>query len=184
MRILKITVITVLAIVTICFVGISIMPSKVFMERSIVVDANKIEIFNYLEDLRNFQQWAAWAEIDPNTKYTYEGALKGVGTQMNWYSENIAMGYGNLWIVSANPYNEINLKIQLREFAKPADMNLYFTKDGDSTRITWDFQTDFYGFWKFYIPMTEEELGPDYEKSLLKIKRIFEKSMVFKLHDN
>lgn len=178
MKILKISGIVIASLVGIYFLVISLMPSKVYVERSIVVDAGQAEIFNYLEDLRNFQEWAPWAEIDPNTKYEYVGALKGVGTQMNWHSDNIGMGYGSLWIDSTTPNSEINLKIQLREFAKPADMNFYFTKEGNSTRVTWDFQTDFHGFWKFYIPMTEKEFGPDYEKGLLKIKRFLEKSVI------
>lgn len=174
MKILKILGISILALVATYFVVISLMPSKVFVERSIVVNASQMDLYNYLEDLRNFQEWAPWAKIDPNTKYSYEGALKGVGTQMNWHSENIGMGYGSLWIDSAIPNSQINLKIQLREFAKPADMNFYFTKEGTATRVTWDFQTDFSGFWKFYIPMTEEEFGPDYEKGLSNIKKVIE----------
>ena len=174
MKILKIIGAVLVSLVAIYFLIISLMPSKVYVERSIVVNASQEDIFNYLEDLRNFQEWAPWAEIDPNTKYSYEGPLKGVGTQMNWDSDQRGMGYGSLWIDSVTPNEQINLKIQLPDFDKPADMSFYFTKEGDSTRISWDFQTDFYGFWKFYVQWTKEEFEPDYEKGLLNIKKVLE----------
>lgn len=93
---------------------------------------------------------------------------------MNWHSEHRGMGFGSLWIVSTIPNSQIKLNIQLREFANPAAMNFIFSKEGNATRVTWDFQTNFYGYWKFFIPMLDEELGPAYEKGLLKIKRALE----------
>ncbi len=174
MKILKITGIALLAVITVYVVIIIVLPSKVFVERSIVVDTGQEEVYNYLEDLRNFQEWAYWAEIDPLTKYEYKGALKGVGSRMNWHSEHVGMGFGSLWIVAATPHRQINLNIQLREFDKPAHMTFNFLKEGNRTRTTWNFQTKFYGYWKFFVPMMDEELGPAYEKGLQKIKRVLE----------
>ena len=174
MKILKITGITILAALIIYFIVIIVLPSEVFVERSIIVNASPAEVYSYLEDLRNFREWAYWAEIDPLTKYEYEGPLKGVGSRMNWHSEHIGMGYGSWWIISATPYTQVKCKIQLREFAKPAIMEFNFSEEEGLTKISWNFQTDFYGHWKFYVPMMESELGPAFEKSLFKIKRTLE----------
>ena len=67
MKILKIAGIAVLVAVIIYILLIILLPLKVFVERSIVVNATQTEVYNYLEDLRNFQEWAYWAEIDPMT---------------------------------------------------------------------------------------------------------------------
>ncbi|MDN5215819.1 SRPBCC family protein [Fulvivirgaceae bacterium BMA12] len=174
MKILKIAGVTLLAVMTVYIVIIIVLPSKVFVERSIVVNARPEEVYNYLEDLRNFQEWAYWAEIDPLTAYEYKGALKGVGSRMDWHSEHVGMGYGSLWIVATIPPRQINLDIQLREFDKPAQMTFNFLEEGNGTRITWNFQTKFYGYWKFFVPMMEEELGPAYEKGLRKIKSVLD----------
>jgi hypothetical protein len=174
MKILKIAGITILAALIIYFIVIIILPSKVFVERSIIVDASPIEAYSYLEDLRNFQEWAYWAEIDPNTVYKYTRSSKGVGSKMDWDSRHIGMGYGSWWIISTIPYSQVKCNIQLREFAKPAIMEFNFSEEEGLTKISWNFQTDFYGHWKFYVPMMESELGPAFEKSLFKIKRTLE----------
>ena len=166
--------IAVLVATTIYLILIIALPSKVFVERSVVVNARQTEAYHYLEDLRNFREWAYWAEIDPLRKYEYEGSLKGVGSRMNWHSENLAMGYGSWWIISATPYEQVKCKIQLREFAKPATMEFNFSKEEGHTKISWNLQTDFYGHWKFYVSMMDPELGPAFEKGLLKIQRTLE----------
>jgi hypothetical protein len=56
MKILKIAGITMLTALIIYFIVIIVWPSKVFVERSIIVDASPIEAYCYLEDLRNFQE--------------------------------------------------------------------------------------------------------------------------------
>ena len=73
MKILKTAGITILAALIIYFIVIVVLPSKVFVERSIIVDVSPIEAYSYLEDLRNFQEWAYWAEIDPSTVSKYTG---------------------------------------------------------------------------------------------------------------
>jgi len=49
-----------------------------------------------------------------------------------------------------------------------------FSQEGNTTRITWNFQTKFYGYWKLFIPMMDKELGPAFEKGLSKIKTVLE----------
>ena len=58
MKTLKIAVIPILAVLITYFIAIIVLPSKVFVERSIFVDASPIEAYTDLEDLRNFQDWA------------------------------------------------------------------------------------------------------------------------------
>lgn len=112
--------ITLVSVVTIYIIVITILPSKVFVQRSINVDTTPAEIYNYLEDLRNFQEWSYWAEIDPKTSYKYTGPMTGTGSRMDWKSDNPSMAYGNWWIVSTTPYDQIKCNILLKDFDKPA----------------------------------------------------------------
>ena len=153
---------------------IAVLPSKVYVERSLVINTGAKEVYEYLQDFRNFQDWAHWAQIDPDTKYEYEGPLTGVGSKMNWHSNHIGMGYGSWWITATTPNTNITSLIQLREFKAPAKMEFNLTEKGNSTHIRWSFQTNFYGHWKFYVSMMEPELGPAFEKGLMKVKENLE----------
>lgn len=174
MKILRIVGISVIVILTVYFIVIIELPSEVYVERSVSVDASPSRVYNYLEDLRNFQEWAYWAEIDPNTIYTYTGPSKGVGSTLDWHSEHRGMGFGSWWIISATPHSQIICKIQLREFAKPAIVEFNLSEEAGLTKISWTFETDFHGYWKFFVPMMDDELGPAYEKGLAKIKNNLE----------
>jgi hypothetical protein len=94
---------------------------------------------------------------------------------MDWDSDHPAMAYGSWWIVSTTPTNQVKSKIQLKDFAKPANMDFKITSYGDSTKVIWNFRTTFHGYWKFFVPMMEEELGPTFNVGLENIKKNLEK---------
>ena len=73
------------------------------MTRSIDISAPPDKVFAIVGDLRRFNEFSPWADIDPDIKYTYEGPESGVGQVMKWSSDNAEVGSGSQTIVKYEP---------------------------------------------------------------------------------
>ena len=67
--------------------GAMLLPSTVLVSRSIEIAAPPEKVFAIVGDLKRFNEFSPWADLDPNTKYTFEGPDQGVGQKMNWASQ-------------------------------------------------------------------------------------------------
>ena len=79
MKILKLIGISILVLaLLIISVGL-FLPSKVHIERSIVVNNTPDVPYNLINDLTKFNDWSPWYKIDTNAAYTYSELKTGVG---------------------------------------------------------------------------------------------------------
>ena len=69
-----------IVLVAVVIVGGSfVLPSEAVVTRSVEIAAPPEKVFAIVGDLRRFQEFSPWAELDPNAKYTLEGPEYGVG---------------------------------------------------------------------------------------------------------
>ncbi|WP_377517691.1 hypothetical protein [Microbulbifer taiwanensis] len=47
------------------------------LERSVTIAKPPQTVFPYVNNLRNFNSWSPWYQLDPNTKYEYSGPDEG-----------------------------------------------------------------------------------------------------------
>ena len=85
--------------------------STAHMERSIEIEASAEKVFIQLNSFKNFNEWSPWAELDPNTEYTYEGPEEGVGAIMYWKSDDPNVGNGMQEILESVPSSKITNKM-------------------------------------------------------------------------
>ncbi len=90
MRILK-TLLVLLAVLATVFLGVGLaLPDRARVERSVLIDASPATVYTVLNGFRQFNRWSPWADIDPQTVYTYSGPPTGVGARQRWTSQNPA----------------------------------------------------------------------------------------------
>ena len=93
----------VVTIVVIIVAGSFLLPGEAVVTRSTEIDAPPEKVFAIVGDFHRFQEFSPWAELDPNTKYTYEGPPTGVGQKMSWTSDNANVGSGSQTITEYEP---------------------------------------------------------------------------------
>jgi len=162
------------AIALIIVGGSFLLPAQAVVTRSIDIQAPPEKVFAIVGDLRRFNEFSPWADIDPDIKYTFEGPESGVGQRMKWSSDNADVGSGTQTIVKYEPttFVESQLDFGMRG-RSTASFDLVPSTAG--TNVTWTFNSDLEGIpAKWFGLMFDRWIGADYEKGLAKLKSVAE----------
>ena len=164
-----------IAAIAIIIVGGSfLLPAQAVVTRSTEIAAPPDKVFVIVGDLRRFNEFSPWADLDPNIKYTFEGPESGVGQKMNWTSENKDVGSGSQTITKYEPPNFVESALDFGMRGKSvATWDLVPSTSG--TKATWSFKADLEGIpAKWFGLMFDRWIGADYEKGLAKLKAVAE----------
>lgn len=155
------------------------LPSKVHLERSIMVNNTPDVPYDLINDLTKFNDWSPWYEIDTNATYTNSELKTGAGACIIWNSNNTELGNGKLTITESKPNELIVTKLEVEGW-DPSSASYFFTKENKTTKIIWTMDSDMgyniIGRW-FGLFM-DDLIGKDYEKGLASIKKICEEKPV------
>ncbi len=155
-------------IILLLFIGSFFLPKEATVERSTVINANTDKVFNYLNSMKNFNDWSPWFEMDPDGKYEFSGADVGVTSKFTWDGENT--GKGSQEIIESNPNSEIKLKL-IFDGQPPSAVSYKLEPVEDGTKMTWSFNTALNGPLDKYMGlMLDSFLGDMYEKGLSNLK--------------
>ncbi len=151
------------------------LPSQVHVERSITVNQPQELVFDYVNNIKNWNSWSPWYELDTTASYTQAGPPSGVGAQLSWISTNKDVGRGSM------TYTEVNspslIKQDLNFMEEGVAQGIYtFSSDGAGTKITWalEFDTGFNPLLRILGKFMDGMVGKDFEKGLSKLKTILE----------
>ena len=158
------------AIALIIVGGSFLLPAQAVVTRSIDIAAPPDKVFAIVGDLRRFNEFSPWADIDPDIKYTYEGPESGVGQVMKWSSDNADVGSGSQTIVKYEPATFVESQLDFGMRGKSiASFDLVPSTAG--TNVTWTFNSDLEGIpAKWFGLMFDRWIGADYEKGLARLK--------------
>jgi hypothetical protein len=122
MKALKIIGIITLVLVIIGIVVILMQPSKVHVEKSIVINGTPAAITEEIESFQSFNAWSPWSKASPETHYTivafedFAGTFysdiklepKGEGTKVTWIYDgnNDGLKSKAMWILMKGNLNE------------------------------------------------------------------------------
>jgi effector-binding domain-containing protein len=177
MKALKIILYIVIALVVIVF-GLSfIAPTKMHVERTIVIKAPKEVIFKNVKMFSNNKKWSPWEEKDSNIKTSIEGTDGSVGAMYKWVgNKDVGEGEQTIRKIDENRSVETDL-----HFIKPweshavAYTNLDDTSDG--VKVSWGFNGEMsrpFNIMGLFMNM-DRSIGGEYEKGLAKLKALSEK---------
>lgn len=179
MKVLKKILITIVGIVVLALVVALFLKKDYAIEREIVINKPKTEVFNYLKHIKNQDQYSVWNRNDPTMKKTYTGTDGTVGFIYAWESNNKNVGKGEQEITAITEGEKIDMKLHFKEPFEAND-DAYMVTEAVSdtqTKVKWGFKG------RMNYPMNlmlafmnmEKMLGKDLQKGLDDLKVILEK---------
>ncbi|BCH23678.1 hypothetical protein MesoLjLc_33380 [Mesorhizobium sp. L-8-10] len=164
-------------IVTIAIIiagGAFLLPSQAVVTRSIEIAAPPEKVFAIVSDLRRLPEFSPWHELDPNTKYSYEGPASGIGQKMSWTSDNRNVGSGSQTITEYEPPRHVASELDFGQMGK-AQAWWDLAPSTTGTSVTWGFRGNLDGIaQRWFGLMFDRWIGADYDKGLAKLKTVAE----------
>lgn len=177
---IKIILIGLAVVVGVFLLVAALQPADYKVVRSMAIEAAPPAVFEHVNDLKKFQAWSPWADVDPNCKYTFEGPGAGSGAAFSW-NGNSAVGAGKMTITESHANELIRVRLDFfKPFAGVGDTEYAFKSEANKTVVTWTmtgkkvFITKAIGL---FVSM-DKMLGPQFEKGLEKLKAIAESGKV------
>ncbi|MCW3086460.1 MAG: hypothetical protein JWP12_3826 [Bacteroidetes bacterium] len=171
MKLLKRISTTLLILIVIyCLISFFI-PSKVRVERSVMINAPAALVFEQVNNFKNWTSWSYWDNIDPDMKSTYEGPEKGKGAVHKWTSQNKDVGTGSIMITESTP--NVSILTDLHFGGMPVSHGGYTFKDTTEGVYVTTYMNMDMGFFGRIFPglMMDKFLGTDFEKTLTGLKK-------------
>lgn len=167
----------ILGIVGLLILLILFAPKAFAVERDIIIQKPKAEVFNYVRSLRDQQKWSAWAKKDPNQVVTYTGTDGHAGATAHWVG-NKEVGEGVQEIKKVVEGERIDSQLRfIKPFKSQSDCYFITEDAGDNnTKLRWGFTG------KMNPPMNvfmlfmnmDKTVGKDFEEGLGNLKAILE----------
>ncbi len=175
MKILRTLLIGLVALIVLLIVIALFLPSAAHIERSASIAAPPAAVFEIVNSLKRFNEWSPWYELDPSAQFTYSGPEQGVGSRVQWSSDDPELGAGSQEIVESVPLQRVRTQLDFADDGQ-ANAELKLVPDGPGTNVTWALDMQFgynlparyFGLW------LDRVLGPYYEKGLSNLTVIAE----------
>lgn len=146
------------------------------VRRSTSIAADPALVHRLVSDLREWQAWSPWEDVDPDLERTYSGAAAGVGAHYAW-SGNRRAGQGAMEVVGSTP-EAVDVRLT---FHKPirstSDVTFDIVPEGEGTAVTWTMtgeQRGVMGLLGRFVSM-DRLVGKDFERGLARLKAAAER---------
>ncbi len=118
-----ITILVIIAAIVALFFIIALIVKKDFtLEKQVVINRPKADVFNYLKLIRNQEQYSVWVMKDPDIKIVYTGTDGTVGFTSSWVSDDKNVGIGAQEIIKLADGESMEVEIR---FKKPFEGTNY-----------------------------------------------------------
>ena len=173
------TWIIILAIIAAFLFWVSRKPDTFSLERSISINATAADVFGWINNVKRFNQWNPWAQIDPTNVITYSGPEEGPQASYSWTGKKT--GQGSMTLLDQSPPHEVNYALN---FIKPfrADNKTTFSiREGNGTTVVvWlmSGRNSFFNkLFQTFVSM-DKMVGKDFERGLATLKQVVEQKKV------
>ncbi len=168
----------ILGLIALVLIAALIMPKEYAVERDIVINKPKAEVYDYLESLQNQTNWSVWARMDPKMKMEYKGTDRTVGFTYLWEG-NDEVGKGEQEITKIVPGERINTQLRfLKPYESTSEAYLITESAGDNqTKVKWGFTGVMPYPMNVMLPFMgmDKMIGKDFSDGLNNLKAILEK---------
>ena len=175
-----ITIVLVIAVIIAIILAIALVVKKDYkVERDIVINRNKTDVFNYIRSLKNQDNFSKWGSLDPDMKKEYRGMDGTVGFISSWEG-NKKVGKGEQEIVNIIEGERVDFKLH---FIKPFEgfADAYMGTDSVSdnqTKVSWGMSSTMkypMNIMLLFMNM-EKMIGDDFAIGLNNLKSLLEKN--------
>lgn len=149
------------------------------VEREIIINKPKAEVFEYIKFLENQDNYSKWNMMDPDMKKTYQGTDGTVGFISAWESKKENVGAGEQEIVNMIDGERIDTKLRFKVPFESQNDAYMITEDmsNNQTKVKWGFKGAFpypFNLMGLFMDM-EKAVGGDLEVGLQNLKNLLEK---------
>jgi hypothetical protein len=179
MKIVKIILLAIVGIIALLLIAAIFIKKDYAVEREVVIEKPKQEVFDYIKPLKNQDSFSVWAMRDPAMKKEYRGTDGTVGFVSAWDSEKDDVGKGEQEILKIAEGERIDYELR---FIKPfeAKDKAYMVTEGvteNQTKVKWGFNGNMkypMNLMLLFMDM-DKMLGKDLDQGLQNLKAILEK---------
>jgi len=148
------------------------LPHDFAIEESIDISAKPSAIHDLVGDLKRWDEWTPFKEMDPSVQVTFGRETTGVGASQSWTSKD---GSGTLTFTASDKKKGVEYTITLGNM--PAQGAIRYEPVGDTTKVTWSMkgkiETPVIG--GYFALLMPRMVGGAFEKGLSKLKRQVER---------
>ncbi|MGG9961208.1 SRPBCC family protein [Ferruginibacter sp. SUN106] len=120
-------ILSVIGAIIALFLLLALVTKKDFrIEKQIVIDKPKAEVFNYLKLIKNQEKYSVWVMKDPDVKIVYSGTDGTVGFISSWTSDDKNVGIGAQEIIKLAEGESMDVEVR---FKKPFEATNYAHTD-------------------------------------------------------
>jgi hypothetical protein len=170
MKILKVILVIILALVVIFFVGGLLIPKTYSVNRTAVINAPDSVIFKNVSDYNEFLKWNPWYKMEPTAKTVITGTPSQAGHLYTWEGKETGSGSMEIKSLEANKMVDMELKF-IKPFESLADTRFDIAAEGTGYKVTWTMSGESDGtFNKWMSLMMDSMVGKDFEAGLKSLK--------------
>jgi len=178
MKIVKKVLIAIVILIAFPLVIAAFVKKDYSVEKEIIINKPKQEVFNFVKMLKNQEQYSKWSLIDPNMETSYSGVDGTVGFVYGWQSDNPDVGVGEEEIIAIKEGERIDVELRFMEPFEASDNAYVITEslDENKTNVRWGFEgrMDYpMNFMMVFMDM-EEMIGNDFAEGLDNLKQLME----------
>jgi uncharacterized protein YndB with AHSA1/START domain len=175
LKFLKFLFYLVVTVAVIVVGGSFLLPAEAVVTRSAEIAAPPEKVFAIVGDLHRLPDYSPWAELDPNTKYTYEGPATGVGQKVSWMSDKADVGAGSQTITEYDAPRHAASELDFGPRGKAIAI-WDLQPSGAGTKATWTLHSRLDGIVARWFGLAlDGAVGPYFERGLAKVKAAAEK---------
>jgi effector-binding domain-containing protein/carbon monoxide dehydrogenase subunit G len=172
MKFLKILLYIVIALFAIFIAVNAFLPSQVHVEKSIDISAQPLDIFEQVNNFKNWKKWSPWLAIDPDMEIEYNEVKAGVGAEMSWNSKDRSVGIGSQKIIESAQNKLIITEITFAG-SDPINANFTFTQKGENlTTVKWTMDSEMGFFTRWFGLLIKPKVEDSYEDGLNRLKEV------------
>jgi len=168
----------ILGLIALFLIAALVMPKDYAVEKEIVINKPKAEVYDYLESLKNQNNWSVWAKLDPNMKMNFKGTDRTVGFTYFWEG-NDDVGKGEQEITKITKGERIDTQLRfLKPFESTSEAHMVTESVGENqTKVKWGFVGVMPYPMNAMLPFMgmEKTVGKDFADGLANLKVILEK---------
>ena len=154
-------------------------PDSFSLQRQISINALPADIYPWINNLKNMNQWNPWSTQDAKSVIVYEGPEEGPGAVYTWSGGN--MGQGKFQIVDSNS-TQINCRLlMIKPMAADNVVRFNLTPTSGPTTVSWSMsgKNGFINKLMHTVMNMDKMVGRDFDKGLVSLKSLVEQK---KLH--
>lgn len=180
-KIAKILIIILLVLAVIYAILIAVSPVQMKLEESEEINAPSTMIYNVVNNLKSWEDWSPWAEMDPTAVNSYSDKTTGVGAIWNWDGEKL--GKGSQKIIENVIGEKIKTDLEFAGAGTPNYSTWTFDQQGDKTKVTWDFEgAETPLFFRPFNLFMKGGLKKSYRTGLKSLKKMVEERAAEKIY--